>query len=108
MQLKVFVLPVKNLGAAEAEMNAFLRGHRVLAVKREFVAEGENSAWKLCVEYLDGAGGDALAAGGRPPKVDYKEVLKPEEFEVSRVLESANPWLTDQVSFRSQNGSRTL
>jgi len=33
MQLKVFVLPVRNLGAAEAEMNAFLRGHRVLAVK---------------------------------------------------------------------------
>ena len=33
MQLKVFVLPVKNLGAAEAEMSAFLRGHRVLAVK---------------------------------------------------------------------------
>ncbi len=33
MQLKVFVLPVKNLGEAEAEMNAFLRGHRVLAVK---------------------------------------------------------------------------
>ena len=43
MQLKLFVLPIKNLGAAEAEMNAFLRGHRVLAVKKEFVAEGENS-----------------------------------------------------------------
>ena len=43
MQLKVFVLPVKNLGAAEVEMNTFLRGHRVLAVKKEFVAEGENS-----------------------------------------------------------------
>ena len=42
MQLKVFMLPVKNLGAAEAEMNAFLRGDRVLAVKKEFVADGEN------------------------------------------------------------------
>ena len=40
MQLKLFVLPIKNLGAAEAEMNAFLRGHRVLAVKKEFVADG--------------------------------------------------------------------
>lgn len=82
MQLKVFVLPVKNLGAAEAEMNAFLRGHRVLAVKKEFVAEGENSFWSFCVEYLDGSGADALATGAKPPKVDYKEVLKPEEFEV--------------------------
>ena len=43
MQLKLFILPIKNLGAAEAEMNGFLRGHRVLAVKKEFVADGENS-----------------------------------------------------------------
>lgn len=81
MQLKVFVLPVKNLGDAEAEMNAFLRGHRVLAVKKEFVADGENSFWSFCVEYLDGAGAGGVPAGGRP-RVDYKEVLKPEEFEV--------------------------
>ena len=39
MQLKLFILPVKNLSAAEAEMNAFLRSHRVLAVKREFVGD---------------------------------------------------------------------
>jgi hypothetical protein len=45
MQLKLFVLPVKNLGEAEAEMNGFLRGHRVPAVKKEFVPDGENSFW---------------------------------------------------------------
>ncbi len=80
MQLKLFILPVKNLEGAEAEMNAFLRARRVLAVKKEFVADGENSFWTFCVEYLElvaGGGGP----GGRPPKVDYKEVLKPEEFE---------------------------
>jgi len=81
MQLKLFVLPIKNLGAAEAEMTAFLRGHRVLAVKKEFVPDGENSFWTFCVEYLDGFGVGALPPGGRP-KIDYKEVLKPEEFEL--------------------------
>ena len=39
MQLKLFLLPVKNLSAAEAEMNASLRSHRVLAVKKELVAD---------------------------------------------------------------------
>jgi hypothetical protein len=58
-----------------------LRGHRVLAVKKEFVADGENSFWTFSVEYLDGGGSGALLPGGRP-KVDYKEVRKPEEFEV--------------------------
>ena len=54
MQLKLFILPVKNVTAAEAEMNAFLRGHRVLAVKKEFVPDGENSFWTFCVEHLEG------------------------------------------------------
>ena len=89
MQLKLFLLPVKNLSAAEAEMNAFLRSHRVLAVRKEFVSDGENSFWTFCVEYLESAPGGADAPGlpGRP-KVDYKELLKPEEFEVfSRLRE---------------------
>ena len=81
MQLKLFIVPVKNVTAAEAELNAFLRSHRVLAVKKEFVPDGENSFRTFCVEYLDGVGVGALLSGGRP-KIDYKEVLKPEEFEV--------------------------
>ena len=34
MQLKMFTIPIKNVIEAEAEMNGFLRGHRVLAVKK--------------------------------------------------------------------------
>jgi len=57
----------------DAEMNGFLRGHRVLAAKyvSGYVtetcfgniprADGENSFWTFCVEYLDGA---ATVAGG--------------------------------------------
>jgi hypothetical protein len=46
MQLKLFMVPVKSLESAEAEMNAFLRSHRVLTVKKELVADGENSSWR--------------------------------------------------------------
>jgi hypothetical protein len=67
MQLKLFVLPIKNQGAAEAEMNALLRGQQVLVVKKEFVPDGKNSFWTFCVDYLDGAGAGALG-GGRLPK----------------------------------------
>jgi hypothetical protein len=43
---QIVVLPVKSLAAAEGEMNGFLRAHRVLAVKKEFVADGEKSFWR--------------------------------------------------------------
>ncbi len=63
-------------------MNGFLRSHRVLAVRKEFVADGENSFWTFCVEYLESAPAGNVPTGNKLPKVDYKEVLKPEEFEV--------------------------
>jgi len=80
MQLRVFTVPVSGAANAENEMNAFLRAHRVLAVRREFVADGENSFWTFCAEYLESPAGGTAPDG--KPKGDYKEVLKPEEFEV--------------------------
>jgi len=79
MQLKLFIVPVKDLAAPEAEMNAFLRGHRVLAVKKEFVPDGENSFWTFCVEHLEGAT-SPVGLPGRGPKVDYREVLNESDF----------------------------
>ena len=52
MQLKLSTIPIKNVSEAEAEMNGFLRGHWVLAVKKECVPDGENSFWTFCVGYL--------------------------------------------------------
>ncbi len=49
----MFVMPIKNVSEAEAEMNDFLWGHRVLAVNKEFVPDGENSLWSFYVEDLD-------------------------------------------------------
>lgn len=57
MQLKVFILPIKDFAGAEAEMNGFLRSHRVLTVRTEFVSDGGNSFWiiNICEPILDRA-----------------------------------------------------
>jgi len=83
MQLKIFVLPIKNVEPAEAELNRFLRGNRILAVTKEFVNNGENSFWSIAVEYLDPATGNAGARQNRRgDRVDYREVLSDSEFRV--------------------------
>jgi superfamily II DNA helicase RecQ len=86
MAYRIFRVPNRNPSAAEAELNGFLRSHRVLSVDRRFVDDGERSFWTFCVDYLDTTGGPSMAAkgGGSPnrSKVDYREVLSPADFSV--------------------------
>lgn len=98
MQLKLFVISVKNIAAAEAEMNAFLRSHRMLSVKKEFVPDGENSYWTFCVEYLETPlpGSIHATGGNKPPKVDYKEVLSEEEFALFSQLREHRKQVADR------------
>lgn len=63
-------------------MNRFLRSHRVLSVDRRWVEQGPDSFWSFCVDYLEpGQDGTASNRGsGERGRVDYREVLKPDEF----------------------------
>jgi len=77
-----FLVPVRNPVPAEDELNKFLRGRRVLSVDRRWVDQGSDSFWSFSVEYLEnGQGGAPLQRGtGERVRVDYREVLKPDEF----------------------------
>ena len=63
MQLKQFTKPIQKVTELAAEMKRFLRGHRVQAVRQEFVADGEHSCWSDRVEYLDGGASKEGGAG---------------------------------------------
>ncbi len=85
MAYRVFTIPIHDATGATAEMNAFLRSHRVLSVERRWVEQGSNSFWCFCVDYLEGPGGQGFGNGRAKPaqsKIDYKDVLKPEDFAV--------------------------
>ena len=84
LQLKFFVIPIREITEAEAEVNRFLSSVRVVSMQREFVAQGDNSFWSLAVEYLvDGIRSAALKGGTRKKsRIDYKEVLSPEAFAI--------------------------
>jgi superfamily II DNA helicase RecQ len=84
IQFKLFTLSAFEVTQDESSLNLFLRQHRVLKVHREFVQDQQNAYWSLLVEYLDSAQG--LSEGDRKStsksRVDYKEVLSPENFAV--------------------------
>lgn len=72
MQLRFFTIPALDPGPAAEEVSAFLSTHRIIEITREFVANGPNSYWAICVTYTRGAS-SIDAAPKRPPK-DYREV----------------------------------
>ena len=85
MQLKWFRIPVGGCPEMEEELNAFLRGHRVLSVTRELVERDSAPGWAVCVEYQEGTvAGEARRGGsGRAAKkIDYREVLSEADFAV--------------------------
>ena len=83
MAYRFFQVPVRDSGAAGEELNRFLRGHRVVNVDRRWVDLGTESYWSFCVDYLEPAsasGSSARLPGDARGKVDYREVLSPEQF----------------------------
>jgi superfamily II DNA helicase RecQ len=84
MAFRFFVVPIRSVEAAQAELNAFLRGHRVLSIERRWVDQGENSCWSFCVDYLESAGSSGVPGkdGSSRVRIDYREQLSPEDFAV--------------------------
>jgi len=96
MKYSFFVIPIKNVGEAERELNAFLATHRVLTVQREFVSAGENSFWSLAVEFLDGVA--ETKTNQRANRIDYKEILSEEDFALFSKLRETRRKVAEQES----------
>lgn len=84
MQFRIYSIPVMGDPSSEAELNAFLRTHRVISVRRELVQPEGAAFWSFCVEYLDGhsvavRSADSKASDTRQ-RVDYQQVLPPMQF----------------------------
>jgi superfamily II DNA helicase RecQ len=84
MPFKFFTVPIQDDGSAERALNEFLQRHRVLAVDRRWVEQGAASFWSFCVDFLEVTtnANRSPRDGSSRNKVDYREVLSPEDFAV--------------------------
>jgi hypothetical protein len=76
MALRFFVVPVRDSGAFEQELNVFLARHKVVSVQRQLIDQGVDSFWAICVDYLIHSPGETTAnANLSRSRVDYKAIL---------------------------------
>ncbi|MFP4307120.1 MAG: HRDC domain-containing protein [Desulfococcaceae bacterium] len=83
MRFKFIAVPVRDPAPAEDALNRFLASVRIVHLHKHFVDHGENSFWTFAVEYLPGEAADSASRPpSKKPRIDYKEVLSPEDFAV--------------------------
>jgi superfamily II DNA helicase RecQ len=82
LQYRFFTIPITDSMGQETELNTFLKSVRVNNIYRELVCQDGRYYWAMAVEYVlqDGAG--TSGAPTTRKKIDYKEVLTPDEFAV--------------------------
>jgi superfamily II DNA helicase RecQ len=93
MEFKTFAVSALGGDPAEEELNRYLRSHRVLAVRKEWATVDGRPYWLFCVETLAGAAVGEKNAGRR--RVDYKELLSPEDFAVFVALRDLRKTIAD-------------
>ena len=93
MKMQFFTIPIRDPQRATDELNAFLASHRVVHTERQFVVDGQNSVWSICVSYVEGEG---RPAPEKRRKVDYREILPDDEFAVFVKLRALRKELADR------------
>ena len=75
-QICTFFVPIIDGGESQNELNAFLRGHRVLSIEKAFAGDG----WAFCIEWLESASSQVGNVTAKSRRIDYREVLDEETF----------------------------
>jgi superfamily II DNA helicase RecQ len=92
MPFAFFQIPTDASPEVAAPLNGFLRAHRIVRVTRQWCEAGRESTWAFCVEYVDGT----AFPGAVTAKIDYREVLPPEQFEVFARLRTLRKTLSER------------
>lgn len=96
MKVDIFTIPVLSQAEATAELNRHLSSVRVLSVDRQFVSDGANSFWTLCVLSDAAPARSGKSPSGRKGSVDYRDVLSAEEFGLYARLRDLRKQLADR------------
>ena len=79
MQIKLFTIPVLNIEEHNEELNKFLRMHNIMDIEKELIQINNSAYWCFYIHYVKNSTNKITSA---KEKIDYKKVLKEEEFKI--------------------------
>jgi len=96
MRFHFATIPIFDPAPAEAELNRFLATHRVVGIDRQLVANGDRTAWVVCVSYSEGPSSEVAPSASKRERIDYKEVLSEPQFRVFAKLRELRKQLAER------------
>jgi len=94
IQYASFLLPLYPDSPEQEDLNRFLRGHRIVQTRKELVGAEGGSRWAILVEFLDNPEKNTGESG--KSKVDYKDILTPEDFTLFSKLREVRKKLAEE------------
>jgi superfamily II DNA helicase RecQ len=95
MQIKIINVPLTDDGTMQAELNRALISNRVLEVEQRFFQNEKSGCWSFCIRYMQNII-QTEQYGSSKGKVDYKQVLNEQEFQVFSSLREIRKQLAAQ------------
>jgi superfamily II DNA helicase RecQ len=93
-----FISPFGEQSVSD-ELNVFLRSHRIVNVEKRLIDSERGTGWAFLVEYGNesggGTGGRNAPGGGQ--RVDYREILSPEEYALFDKLRAVRKDLAEKA-----------
>jgi len=89
-----FVSPFGEKSVTD-ELNVFLRSHRIVNVEKRLIDGERGTGWVFLVEYGTESGKNSPNASSQ--RIDYREVLNPEEYALFDKLRNARKTLAEKA-----------
>jgi hypothetical protein len=93
-QYAPFLLPLWMDSPEQEALNRFIRGHKIIQSRKELVAVEDQHYWAIFLEYLDVQ--DKGNSETLKNRVDYKELLSPEDFVLFSKLREVRKRLAEE------------
>lgn len=82
MQIQIYSVSVNENSDDLQKINAFLRGHKIIDIEKQFVNNGLESFWSFCIRYINSSNQIVENQQSQKEKVDYKVILDEKTFAV--------------------------
>ncbi len=95
-QFMTFFISPFSEPSSHAELNIFLKSHRIINVEKRLIDGERGTGWVFLVEYSDNEGTKS-SYNNTSSKVDWREVLPPQQFAIYELLRAKRKEISDNT-----------